>query len=505
MTAADNSRQAWSAAAAAQWGQPDRMNNLETTMWRSERHPQHSSTVCTLMVLDRQPQWERLVAAHEWATQLVPRTRERVVEPLLPLGPPAWQLDPHFTLDYHVRRIELGTRHMFPDLLELAQTLAIAPFDRNRPLWEATLIEGLEGGRAAYLLKLHHSLTDGIGVIQLISAVQSRTRRHTPNKPTRPPNPADSAQLADPSQASGSAAATAGRLPEPDRLAVTLTRASELIDEAPRRARNLAGAALQWATDPLHAAGEGQRFTASLRRVLTPTASGASPLFERRDGRRWLFRTLECPMVGLRGAGRAAGGSINDAYVAALLGGMRIYHEQHATPLEQLSVTVPVSLRRTDDPMGGNRFAGLMFAAPVGTIDPAERIAEVRGAILTQLSEPAVDTYAVLTPIVNWLPSSVGAAVIAGAARADLAASNVPGPTEQTYLAGARVERIFAFGPLPGVAVMAVLLSHLGTACIGLTIDGAAVPDPDVLVSAMQQGIDEVLGLAPAPSRGSRK
>ena len=66
------------------WSQDDRMNELETTMWRSERHPQHSSTICSLLILDCVPDWDRLVAAHEWATSLVPRSRQRVVEPLVP-------------------------------------------------------------------------------------------------------------------------------------------------------------------------------------------------------------------------------------------------------------------------------------------------------------------------------------------------------------------------------------------------------------------------------------
>ena len=130
------------------WAQDDRMNELETTMWRSERHPQHSSTICSLLILDCVPDWDRLVAAHEWATSLVPRSRQRVVEPLVPTGPPVWRTDAHFALSYHLRRMHQGPDGSMDGLMALVQTLAMAPFDRTRPLWEGTLIEGLDGGRA---------------------------------------------------------------------------------------------------------------------------------------------------------------------------------------------------------------------------------------------------------------------------------------------------------------------------------------------------------------------
>ena len=178
----DTNEAAW--AAATSWGRDHRMNELEALMWRSERHPRQSSTICSVMIYDRPPDWDRFFAAHEWATTLVPRTRERVLEPLLPVGPPAWVPDEGFQLDYHVRRTHLPAPGTMEQLLEYAQGLAVTPFDRRRPLWEGTLVEGLEDGRAAYFLKMHHSLTDGIGSVQLMSLVQSRTPEHTPDKPT---------------------------------------------------------------------------------------------------------------------------------------------------------------------------------------------------------------------------------------------------------------------------------------------------------------------------------
>lgn len=462
-------------ALAPRWADSDRMNDLETALWRSERHPSQSSTVCTLLVLDQAPDWDRLVAAHEWATSLVPRSRQRVVEPLVPTGPPVWRLDRHFDLGYHLRRLHLGPRDSLADLLALCESLAMTPFDHTRPLWEGTLIEGLDGERAAYLLKLHHSLTDGLGAVQLMSLVQSRTRAHTPDKPSGPP---------------------AGGIASDDRLGVTLDGASATLSALPEVVATGLDATVSAVRSPGSAASSALRFAASLRRVLSGPPSGSSPLLRPRDGTKWVFRTLECPLDTLRAAGKVAGGSVNDAYVAALLGGLRRYHERHGMPLDELPVTVPVSLRRDDDPLGGNRFAGAMFAAPMGIEDPADRIAALRGVILAQLTEPALDSLSVVTPIVNRLPSGIGAALSRTVVSTDLSASNLPGLSEPVYMAGALVQRVYPFGPLPGVAIMAAMVSHVGTCCIGLNIDGTAVGDVEALLEDLHAGLAEVLAIA---------
>jgi len=468
------SGQAWDLAAA--WGAEDRMNEAEALMWRSENHPRLSSTICSLMLFDTSPDWDRFLAAHEWATELVPRCRQRVMDPLLPVGPPAWVPDESFQLDYHVRRTHLPGAGTMAQLLELAQTEALAPFDRSRPLWEGTLVEGLEGGRAAYLLKLHHSLTDGLGGIQLLALVQSRTREHTKDKPraapresTYPSNPWDLTTTVIGEQAR--------RLPGVAARAVTGS------------ARMLAGRS--------SALGEAVRYGSSLRRTLASPPATPSPLLQDRRGSTWRFQVMECELADLKAAATLARGSLNAAYVAALLGGLRRYHERHGVDIEDLSMVMPVSMRKSDDPMGGNKFAGAYFAAPIGVADPVERIAVLRGIVLTLRVEPALDTLSLVAPLLNRVPARVGqmAFDLVGSA-AQLSASNMPGAPYPVYMAGARVERIFPFGPLPGVAVMAGLISHDGTCCIGLNIDGDAITDMDMFMECMNEGLVEVTSVA---------
>ena len=465
-------RQAWSMA--SQWGADHRMNELETLMWRSERHPRGSSTICTLMLLDRVPEWDRLRAAHDWATKMIHRLRERVLEPLVPVGPPAWTVDPSFDLDYHLRRTQLPAPAGMKELLAFAQSAAMAPFDRTRPLWEGTLIEGLPDSKAAYLLKLHHSLTDGVGSVQMLSLIQSRTAEHTPKDPIPEPVPSPD---------------------DPDAQSLAVDELNETIRRIPAAARGLLSAGTRALLRPGAAADEALRLAASARRTIAPPPVAGSPLLRMRTGKSWRFGVFECELKDLKAAAKAASGSLNDAYVAVLLGGLRHYHEMFGYELDEIPMAMPLSLRKADDPMGGNKFAGAMFAAPIGVVDPAERIAIIRGTVLSLRVEPALGSMEFAAPVVNRLPSALGAAAMRLGSAADISASNVPGIPYPVYMAGARIERAYPFGPLPGVAIMAAMVSHAGTCCFGLNCDGTAVPDVALLVQCMKEGLDEVLAL----------
>jgi hypothetical protein len=148
--------------------------------------------------------------------------------------------------------------------------------------------------------------------------------------------------------------------------------------------------------------------------------------------------------------------------------------------------------------MGGNRFAGARFAAPIGAADPSERIRLVHDFVLNARDEPAIDALGLVAPLLNGLPIGLVAKWYAGqTANLDLQASNVAGLPWEAYIAGAKIERMLPFGPVPGCAVMATLLSYAGTCCIGVNSDAAAVTDPDLLLLCLQDGVDEVLALVP--------
>ncbi len=89
------------------WARSREMNGIEALMWRAESDPRMRSTICSLALLDRMPDWERFVEACDWGSRMAPRFRQKVVEPAFGIGTPIWVNDPDFDLHYHVRRIRL--------------------------------------------------------------------------------------------------------------------------------------------------------------------------------------------------------------------------------------------------------------------------------------------------------------------------------------------------------------------------------------------------------------
>lgn len=467
---------------AVAWGQSRTMSDFETGMWRMEEvRPELRTPIVAVDILDKAPDWDRLVRAHEWASHIVPRIRMRAVEPALGLGNPVWSVDPEFDLDYHLRRIRLpGDRGDLDHALRVCRHLATEPFDKARPPWIAMLIEGLDDGRAVYVVKTHHSITDGMGGIQMMALLHSRRPEPTPDKPDREPAPPE--HLSD--------------------LGALGRDVVSGIRKAPRRLTGLVSGSLRAAatavTRPFDAAGEVLDYAGSLHRVVQPPPATGSPLLRERGLGRW-FGVLEVSLHELRLAAHAAGGSVNDAYIAALLGGFRRYHQAMGAEIGKVPMGMPINMRSAADPSGGNRIAAVRFAGPATEADPAKRIRKVRAIVLALREEPALDIVEAASPLLVRLPTRLLAEwYLSQSSGLDLQASNVAGVPVPVYLAGARIERMFPFGPAPGCAVMATMVSHVGTCCIGVNIDTAAVTEPALFMRCMQESLDEVVALGGA-------
>jgi len=146
----------------------DRMSDADALMWNIEKDPMLRSTVTTLMVLDGQVRSDQLHHTFDRASRIVPRLRQRVRGNPLSLAPPRWEIDPNFDLRYHLRSARVPGSGTMADLLAMAGPIAMQGFDRARPLWEATIVEGLSNNQSAIILKFHHSITDGVGGIELM-------------------------------------------------------------------------------------------------------------------------------------------------------------------------------------------------------------------------------------------------------------------------------------------------------------------------------------------------
>jgi diacylglycerol O-acyltransferase / wax synthase len=239
------------------------------------------------------------------------------------------------------------------------------------------------------------------------------------------------------------------------------------------------------------------RAASSIVRFLMPATVPRSPLLTARTLARQLSM-MEVPLDDLKAAAKSVGGSLNDAFVAAVIGGMQRYHEFHSVTVDDLRMVMPINLREAGSALGGNHFTPARFLVPLTIKDPADRIVALGRLTREIRDEPAVHLTEALAGVLNQLPTTVTTALFGAMLKgADFVTSNVPGAPFPIYSAGAELERMYAFAPLAGAAVNVTLLSHCGTCCIGVNVDSVAVPDSETFLRCLEEGFAEILALTP--------
>jgi diacylglycerol O-acyltransferase len=457
------------------------LRHSDAFAWEMEHDAALRSTVVTILLLDRSPDLDRVREGFERATVIVPMLRRRVVHSAPP-APPRWEDDPDFDLDFHVRRLTATATHGgepgLDDLLELARRAEMDDFDRARPLWEATVVEGLtlddEPGRAALLLKLHHSLTDGIGGVQLAMALLDLGPDPTPHAPVHPVPAQPAPGRLTPWTAS--AAYDAG---------LVRTVATGLVRNAPAALR--AGV-----LHPVDTARDVAAVTSSVMRTVRPiNHPGSTLMADRRLVRR--LGVLDVPLEDLKTAAHACDVTLNDALLAAVTGGLRRYHEVHGTHVGDLHVTMPVSLRSSDDAPGGNRITLMRFDVPAAIPRADTRMRAVHSRVQPLRSERSLPYTQAIAGALNLLPRWYLASMLR---HVDVLVSDVPGVPVPLWLGGAKVTMQYPFGPTIGAGVNVTLMSYVDTCAIGVNVDTGAVPDLDVFLDCLEAGFDEVLAVA---------
>src|ERR1700742_5040245 len=170
---------------------PDELGPVDYLLHRGEANPRTRSGIMALELLDTTPDWERFRTRLENASRRVLRLRQKVVVPTLPTASPRWVVDPDFNLDFHVRRVRVSEPGTLREVFDLAEVILQSPMDISRPLWTATLVEGLADGRAATLMHVSHAVTDGVGGVEMFAEIYD-VERDPPARPMPPlPIPQD--------------------------------------------------------------------------------------------------------------------------------------------------------------------------------------------------------------------------------------------------------------------------------------------------------------------------
>ena len=302
---------------------PEFLHPSDAFVWSLGSDARFRSTIVTLLMMDKAPDWRVVSERFAHLTTMIPRFRCRI-SPSPGLIPPRWVEDPDFDLGFHVRRVHAarpGTRDV---LLEMARLDAMTEFDTARPPWTVTLIEGAADG-AALLCKLHHSLSDGVGAVALAATLFDQGQH------TMPPG--------------------SDRVDQSNPLL-------QFAAQSLRAARN--------AAHPLSVMTSALSAGTSIGRAVRPIAGPRSSIMMQRTKTRRLC-TIDADKSLLANAGHTAGGSINDAFLAAITGGLRRYHDIHGRALAKATVMMPISVRSQTDPAGGNRATLARFDVPVWT------------------------------------------------------------------------------------------------------------------------------------------
>jgi WS/DGAT/MGAT family acyltransferase len=456
----------------------DRMSTLDAEFLHLEdsNSHMHIAGICTFA--DPAPTLAELEALIASKVHKIPRYRQRVRTVPLELGRPVWVDDPHFNLSYHIRHTALPAPGDDAALRRLMGRLMSQPLDRERPLWEAWLTEGLEGDRWALIFKIHHCMVDGIsgvGLLEVLLDLFPDVELDEPEPWEPEPEPPGAALVLD---------AWKGALGDAGHWVSRATGALRDPVAAAREAADLAAGTLKFAS----------------RLTFTPPSSIDGSVGPHRV---WCHTSADLAEV--KRIGKATGGTVNDVVMAAITHGYRslLEHRGDDPATTVVCSLVPVSVRgREDEGVPDNRVSALLLDLPVGITDPLERLTAVKDAMAELKGSHMAAAGELVTDISNLAPPAVVGAITRLGLRAQHLATqrsintvttNVPGPQFPLYCLGREMLEYLPFVPISyGLRVGTAILSYNGALAFGVTGDWDSAKDIDVLAAGISEGVEEL-------------
>jgi diacylglycerol O-acyltransferase len=471
----------------------DHLSPLDASFLDLEDQDPHASlAIASIAVIDGPvPGQEELIRAIRGRLPLVPRYRQKVRRVPFNLGRPVWVDDPDIDLDYHLRRTALPAPGDDAALNRVVARVMSQRLDRDRPLWEDWVIEGLPDGRWALLSKVHHCLLDGVAGNELY-----RLMFDTTPQPTGP--------VADTWQPE----------PEPDPATLLADAVRDLTSATAEQARFLLGA-LRSPGALAQRVGETVQGLAAVAGSLTPVfpTSLLGPIGSARR-----YAVVRTPLPALKDIAKRFGVTMNDIMLAALAGAIRsILIARGERPSgDAVRTLVPVNVR-TMSQQGqlANRISLLLPKLPVECADVAERVAAVHERIGAQRSNHEVEAVATMTAVAGYEPFAPVSLTIRAALRLPqrilaTVITNVPGPPVPLYVLGRRIREILPYVPIAkGMRLGVSIFTYDGQAVIGVTTDFGHFGAPEEVAAAIQAELSALAAAAPgaqptAPSPARR-
>ncbi len=426
--------------------------------------PEAPLHIGSVAIFEGDVRFDRLRESIDARMHLIPRYRQRAMVPPFHAAHPTWEDDPRFSIDRHVRAFELPAPGSEQQLLALAGELFAEMLPRDRPLWDIAVIRGLEGGRTAYLSRVHHCLVDGVSGIELLLAVLDLTPN--PEPPAPPPKAWQPRELAGPVEAWRDA----------------------MFDQWEAGLR----AWTDWQETLLDARAQFRRMTelSHALQVAMPLAlrqPRPAPWNKPVSGKRRVAWT-DMSFTDVRAIRGALGGTVNDVMLTLLGGALGRYLEGHGVKTEgmRLRLQIPVNVRREDQKGAlGNRVSMMLPEIPVGIADPVQRLRDVREETERLKTQGQANAFESLITLAENIPAAYHAiAGMGGVPRGalNLVCTNVPGPLIPLYSVGHRMLAHYPLVPLAGDLGIGVGITSFDKGLyVGIMSDPTIVDDVDVI------------------------
>jgi diacylglycerol O-acyltransferase len=459
----------------------DRLNSLDVQFVDAEDEDRHTSMAVALIALFEgpPPSYDELVAHFSGRLPLLPRRyRQKLCTIPLRLGRPVWVDAADFDLRYHLRRAALPAPGTEEQLSQLLARLMSQRLDRDYPLWEYWLVEGLAGDRWALIYRAHHCMADGVSITDLY-----RVLLDTSPEPA-PPTADDWAAGAEPSRLWLAAQAIMDVALVPGQGAAALSGALAHPGRAVRQATDVARGAA--------------RLASSMRLASRSSLSG--PIGQQR---RYLW--VRASLDDTKTIKRELGGTINDVFLTAISGGYRallLARGEQPQP-HMVPSLVPVSVRAPGgESTYDNRVSAMLPYLPVHIADPVQRLAAVRASLSDLKASKEAMAGEAIVSLGRYTPfplMSRGMRLVYSLPQREVVTvtTSVPGPRQPLYAAGRRLLELVPFTPIAttvrtGVAVY----SYCDNVAYGITGDYTTNPDLQVLANGIQNSLAELLKAA---------
>jgi diacylglycerol O-acyltransferase / wax synthase len=460
----------------------DRLTGLDASFLHLEDDRTHMHVAGVMTFDGTSPAYDDVVEAIERRLHLVPRYRQKLAFVPFSQGRPRWIDDPHFNLRYHVRMTALPEPGTEEELKRLAGRVFSQPLDRDKPLWELWVVDGLDGGeRFALLSKTHHALVDGISGVDIASVLFD-------TKPDpAPPAPEGDAKRWLPQPAPSSAQLLGEALVERATAPAEIARGVRALLRAPRR---IAGMAVN-------------RLVGLGALAWTGLSPAPPTPYNQRIGPHRRFTWVRMELADIKAIKNALGGTVNDVMLAIVAGALGLHLKRRGVDVDgmELKAMVPVSVR-PDEARGnlGNQVAAMMAPLPVGCDEPHVRFELIHDAMdQIKRSGQAVGAQT-LTELTGFAPPTImdqASRLVMRQRWFNVVVTNVPGPQLPLYLMGREMIDLIPMVPLaPNQGLGIAIMSYNGRICFGLVGDYDVLYDLDDLAEDFHTALAELAAAA---------